>query len=292
MMDLGELLRHDDPAYALLNWWCAKLDFDIWFVNLICAAIFTWGLVRFARRQPNPWLAIVVAMPYLVLVVAMGYTRQAVAIGFVLAGLSIVDRAPLWRFGLYVVAATTFHKSAIILLPLVGLASSRNRLTTTALLLVIGAMLYYLLVADAIDRMMTNYLESGYSSEGAGIRIAMNLPPALLFLRYRHYFGLQPEQLKIWTNFSYASFGAVLLLFTLSSSAAVDRLSLYLIPLQLFVLSRMPNVFQDRSGPNRQVVAMVIIYSALIQFVWLNFAQHAEYWVPYKVFPIGQDEDA
>lgn len=48
--------------------------------------------MRFARSQPDPWLAVLVAVPYLVIVVAMGYSRQAVAIGILLAGLGRLER--------------------------------------------------------------------------------------------------------------------------------------------------------------------------------------------------------
>ena len=35
----------------------------------------------FVRRQPMPWLGLLVAIPYLVIVVGMGYSRQAIALG-------------------------------------------------------------------------------------------------------------------------------------------------------------------------------------------------------------------
>jgi hypothetical protein len=30
---------------------------------------------------------------------------------------------------------------------------------------------------------------------------------------------------------------------------------------------------------------LVIGYSALVLFTWLNFAVHAKYWVPYQLYP-------
>jgi len=75
-----------DPAYVLLNWVSWKLGAVIYGVNLVCACIFSFGLVLFCRAQPRPWLALCLSIPYLVIVVAMGYTRQAVSIGFLLPG--------------------------------------------------------------------------------------------------------------------------------------------------------------------------------------------------------------
>ena len=77
------------------------------------------------------------------------------------------------------------------------------------------------------------------------------------------------------------------LLFALPSSTAVDRLALYIIPLQLVVLSRVPDAFPSRDGGrNVQLLVTIILYSAAIQFVWLTFANHAEFWLPYQFYPL------
>jgi hypothetical protein len=287
--DFVEALSLGDPAFSLLNWAAGRAGLGLWAVNLVCGLIFSWGLVRFARRQTNPWLAILVSVPYLVIVVAMGYTRQGVAIGIVLAGLSVLSRTSIYRFGLYVLVAATFHKSAVIVLPLVALAASRNRAITLGAMAVLTILLFILLVRDSLDLLMTNYVDAEYSSQGAAIRVLMNLVPAVIFLVYQKRFGLSDLMLKVWRNFSLAALGTVFLFWVLASSTAVDRLALHLIPLQLFVLSRLPEAFLDRGKANSQLVLAVIAYSATIQFIWLNYATHAEYWLPYQIFPFADD---
>lgn len=126
---LGRLLAFGDPGYQLLSWGLRQLGAEIWALNLVCSLIFTWGLYRFAKAQPDPWLAFVVAVPYLIVVVAMGYTRQAVAIGILMAGLaSLKQGASIVRFAIYVAAAALFHKTAVMVLPLVIFSGRRNRL--------------------------------------------------------------------------------------------------------------------------------------------------------------------
>lgn len=278
-----------DPGYMLLNWLAGVLGAEIWFVNLVCGLVFSWGLVRFANRQPNPWLAIAVAVPYLVIVVAMGYARQAVAIGIILAALSELHRSSLLRFALYVICAAAFHKSAVIVIPLVALAATRQRITNVAMLALTGVLLYYLFVAEAVDQVMMNYVGAEYSSQGAAIRISMNLPPAIIFLFYGRRFKLPEQTYKLWRNFALGSFVALTFLIFTPSSAAVDRISLYLLPLQIFVFSRIPDVFRYRGGGNPQLVLAVLIYSALVQFVWLNYAEHSNYWLPYRLYPLIED---
>jgi hypothetical protein len=273
--------RTQEPAYSALNWVVGQMGFGMWLVNLVCAALFSWGLVKFARRQPNPWLVILIAVPYLIIVVAMGYTRQAVAIGFLLAGLCDIDRKAIWKFAFYLLAATAFHKSAIVVAPLVALTASRNRLVTAAILVVSSILVYYLFVQASVDTLLTNYVEAEYNSSGAAIRVLMNIPPALVFLVYQHRFGVGEQQRKVWRNFALASLVALAGLL-LTATTAVDRLALYLIPLQMFVLGRLPSVFPVRGRPNTQLVILLVIYSAAIQYVWLNHADNAWAWVPYR----------
>jgi hypothetical protein len=78
--------------------------------------------------------------------------------------------------------------------------------------------------------------------------------------------------------------GFVVLLFVSPSSTAVDRMGLYLIPIQLFVLSRLPDAFPIMSRGVNPATLAVILYSAAVQFVWLNFAAHARYWIPYQLY--------
>lgn len=275
----------DDPGYSFLNWLSNQLGLDIWAVNLVCASVFCWGLTLFCKQQPNPWLAFVVAIPYLVIVVAMGYSRQAVAIGLIMAAIVSWDQSRFVRFGCLILLAVTFHRTAVIAVPLIALSATKNRFVTGGTLLVFGWGLYSYFLSEDVDRFMTVYVEAGYESEGAAIRVAMNLVPALIFLAWRDRFGLTDSQKRMWVYFSLAAVGTLGLLAALPSSTAVDRIALYLIPIQLFVLSRLPQAFPDKNRTNAQLTMVVILYSAAIQFVWLNFANHAQYWVPYKFWP-------
>ena len=279
---LGEMIGRGDPAYQALNWGVAQLGSEIWVVNLICATVFTWGLLKFAKAQADPWLAMLVAIPYLVVVVAMGYTRQAVAIGIVMAGLAAFQRRPsTLKFAIYIAAAALFHKTAVVVLPVVMLASARNRLLNVLAGAVAFALLYDVLLATSVDRFVRVYVDAAYASQGAAVRVAMSLVPAALFLMFHRRLGFSVQEAKIWRLFSFVSFGFLVLLMVLASSTAFDRLALYTLPLQLAVLARVPGgLLAPRLG-----TMAVIGYSAAVLFVWLNYAVHSEYWLPYQLYP-------
>jgi hypothetical protein len=233
---------------------------------------------------------VVAAVPYLIIVVAMGYTRQAVAIGFILAGISQMrDRQSMLKFGFYVAAATAFHRSAIIILPLVALAATKNRVVMIGMGGLLAALLYYQFLDYDVDRLMRNYVTQNYDSQGALIRVGMNLPPAILFLLFQKRFVLSDFERKLWRNFALAAVGAFILLMLIESSTIVDRIALYLIPLQLVVFSRLPAAFPFKGRLNSQLTVLVIGYSALVQYVWLTYAAHAHYWIPYTFWPITSE---
>jgi hypothetical protein len=280
-VSLGQLLKYGDPAYQILNWAVQQFGLPIWVVNLICGAIFSWGLVRFCKVLPEPWLGFAVAIPYMVIVVGMGYTRQAVALGILMAGLASFHReASTLRFAAYVLAAALFHKTAVVAFPIVALAIPRNRFVNLLLVIATTYLLYGLFLGDSVEQFVEHYIKARYSSQGAGIRIAMTVFAALLLWALGRRLKLGENERRLWKNFSIASVAALLLLLVLPSSTAVDRISLYLMPLQIAVLARLPIAL---GSPVLGRVA-VLGYSALVEFVWLNYAQFADAWVPYRFY--------
>lgn len=274
-----------DPMFALFNWVAANLGFGVYFVNLLSAIFFSWGLLVFCRAQPRPWLALTVAVPYLITVVAMGYTRQGAAIGVAMLGMVALGRGSSLRFMLWIALAATFHKSAIILVPLAVLGSTQRRVLTLLWGATAGVTLYVLLLLESIDFLIHGYLENEYQSSGAAIRIAMNAFPGALFLLFRKRFHLSPEQRSFWTWMALSAFLLVMLLRVSPSSTAVDRVALYWIPMQLFVLSRLPDALGQRNRKNPVWVYAVVGYSAAVHFVWLVYADTAFAWLPYQFYP-------
>lgn len=279
------VFRSSDPAYYLLNWFGANIFGDIYFVNFICSLIFAFGLLTFCRNQPRPWLALLVSVPYLITVVAMGYTRQGVAIGLAMLAMVGLLEGNLRRFFIFITLATLFHKSAIILIPLAIFSGKKNRYFKVLGVTVIGILLYVLLLAEHVDSLTQNYLGTNYSSSGAAVRIAMNALPAVLFLIYKRKFYLEENTEKFWTWMSYGALFFIVLFFISSSSTAVDRVALYWIPIQLFVLSRLPDVLGKPGFKNAFWVSSVVLYSAAVLFVWLIFAIHSYAWLPYQFYP-------
>jgi hypothetical protein len=283
-LSFATAMERGDPGYQAINWAVAQFGYKVWVVNLICGAIFGVGLLRFCASQARPWLAFAIAIPYLVIVVAMGYTRQAVALGILMAGLARQARgASAINFAFYVAAAALFHSTAIVMFPLVAWSARGNRFVNAAIAISVGIMFYRMFLGDTMDRLITNYLDTAYSSQGALIRVSMNMLAAACFLFVGKRLGFSEHEYRIWRNFSLAAAVMMVLLAVLPSSTAVDRISLYLLPLQLAVIGRLPALNRRNSATT---VMAVLAYVIAVQFVWLNYAQFSEHWVPYRLFPM------
>jgi EpsG family len=277
----------NDPGFRLLEWLAIQAGWGMEGVNFMAAVVFSYGLVVFCRHLPRPWLALAVAVPYLVIILGMGYSRQGVALGCLMTGLVGLGRGRVMRFVVWTLLAASFHKSAVLLLPMAGLAASHGRLLTSVWVGVVVVAAYVLLLADSVGALQAGYLEAEYQSEGALIRLLMNALPAALLLWKRDRFVGGLEHKRLWFWFALSALLLVGLYFVSPSSTAVDRVGLYLLPLQLMVFSYLPEALGRQNGKgNGKWVLVVLGYYAAVAFVWLNFATHAFAWLPYRWYPL------
>lgn len=282
-MTFAEAAAMGDPGHYVLNMWASRIGGDVYLVNLVYATFFMWGTLVFCRRQPNPWLALLAAVPYMLIVVGMGYTRQSMALGFALIGLVALGEHRVRTFIVCVAIGALFHKSAVLLMPIAALAASRNRVLTGAIVLASALMLYYLLLVDTADDLWRNYVEEQMHSQGGLIRVLMNFVPAVILFLYRRQLVPDAQERKLWLWI--ATFALLCVPLVFMASTAVDRVALYFIPLQLFVFSRLPTLAGTVVGRTGLVLAIVAYY-ATVQYVWLNYATHSQYWTPYQFMPL------
>lgn len=287
LLPASRVLGSTDIGYAALMLVAGRLEAGMWLVNSCCALIMALGVMRFCLRQPNPALSFLVAIPYLIIVVGMGYTRQGVAIGILLAGLANASERSVVKLVLFVFAAALFHRTALLMLPLALAPIIRKNLLYALFGGLAFAILFIVLLRDQADTMITSYVDTDYKSGGAVIRVAMNLPPAVLALTLRRRLGFTPYQSDLWSVFALVALATLPLVLAASFSTAIDRLALFLIPLQIVILPRLPYIFGDRKALNAQLTLAVIGYSAAVQMVWLVFATHADCWVPYHSYIFG-----
>ena len=171
-----------DPGYNFLNWFGANIFGGIYLVNLICAGLFSWGLLEYCKFQRRPELALLTAVPYIIIVVGFGYTRQAVGLGMGMASLVALQNGRFLRFIVFIAFGMLFHKSLIIFLPFALFYKFKNRLIVASSVLIVLLVVFLVLLQEYINGLISAYIITNYDSSGAGIRGAMNALPAIIFL--------------------------------------------------------------------------------------------------------------
>lgn len=280
-VSLTDYLVGRDVGYYFINWLSASFGGGIYFVNLICGVIIVAGTVVLCRRQPLPWVALLVAVPYLLIVTAMGYSRQGAALGFIMFAIVALADQRAYRFMFLVSVGATFHKSALLMIPLVFLGKAKNAFVTWLIALLFGGLLFLLLLAEHYSMIWQRYVESGMESEGGSIRVLMNAVPAVFILFFRETL-LKDEERRVWVWIAVASLACVPLVNL--ASTAVDRMALYFMPMQLLVFSRIHRLVSGAQLKTAVVVGVILVYGAVLWF-WLNFASNSSSWLPYQFAP-------
>lgn len=175
---------------------------------------------------------------------------------------------------------------------------------------VVAAVAYSVLLAKDVESLYANYVDAGLQSEGALVRLLMNAAPAAVLLILRSRFQFDEFEKRLWMLFAMISLALLGAFYVTSASTALDRLALYMIPLQLAVFANVPYIF-ERSDKEQDVltsdnsylqqnfemppvgsanavfiIAVVLLYYGSIQFVWLNFGANSMWWLPYRFYPL------
>ena len=276
-------LQYGDQAFTFMMWLLTKLGLGIYGINALCSMLLSAGVIAVARRTPNPWLGLAASVPYLLIVVGLGYIRQGAAIGLILLCINaFVDRR--WFIGsLLIILAMFFHVAAIVAAPIIGLALGRREPIAFAIIIIASiAVFVYVLTGDRLDTFQAGYIERAYSSGGAGIRLIQNLVPSLFFLFRAGKLGLEPRERAIWTSFALASLICWAAYFVSPSSTAVDRVGLFFSPIQVFAFGYFMRLFDGDFRSRLLLTAIADFYCVVVLYVWLNYATHSQFWVPYR----------
>ena len=275
-------LKNNDPAFTVLARMSNYVGWNIYGVNAGCGVLFLYGLLRFVRTLPDPWLAIAAAVPYMIIVIAMGYIRQGVSIGFILLALIDLDRKAYGWLLAHLAAALLFHIAAVCVFPFIALAVLRKQPAAVLLLGIVGALAYFFLLRDRFTGFYNGYVASQYDSSGALVRLLMNAVPAVVFLALRRRFPLDGGVKVFWTAVSWLCLAMVPLLLASSSSTWIDRVGLFFSPIQLVVFGYIGSVFAEHPREQRVATFLSIGFYGAVMFVWLNYATNAIAWLPYR----------
>lgn len=269
----------NDIGYMTLDWIFARAGLQIWSTNLVCAAILATGAALLASTLKYSNLFMLSAVPYLIIVVGMGYSRQSAAIGMVCIATYFMlnnRRAPALAFALL---SLVFHKSAAFGILPVLLTFGKSPWVTFGMSIVGIPLLIYSIVLETMEYVQSHFLSGAFQSAGAYIRIAQIFLCGLWF--FALLFKREPQNrqrfLKVLGVLAVLSMPALIVS---PSDTLVDRLALYLLPFQCYVLARTPEIFMPGSNRTMAYAAMICVNLAIF-VVWMTSADNLHNWLPY-----------
>lgn len=267
-----------EPGFFLINKLSQVLGWGLHGVNAIGAALFLFGIHRYATRTANAWLATAAVVPFLVFIISMSGVRQAAALGVIFALLADWDKAGVVRKLVVIGLAATIHNSALFMLVFVLWGGSRYpwlRIVLGSLALLVG--IYLLVRSGATDVYAQRYLVTNVESGGAIYHVALSSFPAVLYLVFRRQITAHG-----WANplVFLASLVAIALLpLVFVSSTGTSRLALYLSFVQMWVFP----AFVAAHG-KRWVGAtwICVLYFLTVFLVYFMLGTHASAYIPYE----------
>jgi hypothetical protein len=270
---------NNDFGYVMLNYYVYLLDADIYLVNLICALIFIYGVWRFSFLQNNPWLSIIISLPFLTYIVAMGYTRQSVSVGFIFAAVANLQQGRKTWFWVDVLLAVIFYKLSVLFLFIGIFQSSKFSYSFKVTFSLIVAIIAALVMRENIDFWIYSYITNQHmTSHGAIPRVLLNLIPALIFLLYKDKLCFHENVKNLFFIMSLSILVTAPFVFWFSTP--IDRLQIFLMPVQLAVFSNLSYLVKQVYLKQAIVFSIVVGYTTVF-FIWFNFAKTVRKWIPY-----------
>jgi EpsG family len=276
--DWDDVFTISEPSFFLLIKLSDEWGLGLHGVMFVCAFFFLYGLISYATRTEEPWLALAVVMPYLVFVIGMSGIRQAAAIGI---GYYMLAHRKEWHVGILIALigfAASFHSSAVVFFLFLLLEGHGNKYVRAAAVMAVA---YYLVTklgdSDTFNRYKSGYVETNMLSGGAYAHVMLTAFPAALYLLFRkRIVRVLGEDKTVHA----ASWLAVLgLPMVAVSSTGTDRLVLYFSFVQMMVY---PALIKSLPAYKREIKWAAVLLALTIFLVYFMFGEHAQYFLPYK----------
>ncbi len=136
------------------------------------------------------------------------------------------------------------------------------------------------------ETFMQNYVGSSrYESQGAFVRSDERCGRGAFLLFYRRWKAIWQDA-DIWRVLSLVAIALIPMTFV--ASTAVDRIGLYLLPLQLVVFGRLPSLMRGMALQHATVAGVIFVYAVSFG-VWQHLGQFAAgLWLPNSSLLFGQ----
>ena len=274
-----------EPLSYLLFWLSQTSGNEVYISNIVAALIVMTGVFSFARRAPNPWLAVVAATPYFIIVMGMSGVRQAMAAGVILFLFSRWERYSLLKRGGYILVSALFHTSALVnaifLIIKLNIAMRYKLVLGTVIFLItLYLSLEVSMYSENMLRYQQRYIEDSFVIESIGslYHITMIAIPAILGFIFKRRILAHMHNSALLHFGLYAALSLFLLNFISTTVASRLTVYLYFVPMMVY-----PAIVASMSKRTQLAGAfLVVAVHMLILLGWFSLANVSFTYIPYK----------
>ncbi|MFN4113029.1 MAG: EpsG family protein [Sphingomonadaceae bacterium] len=277
-LSLYDAMRSVEPGFVLLMRGVQSLGLGLIVVIATGAAVVMVGLLMFSKQSAKPWLALVLAIQPIVIFMGMGFLRQGIALGFAMMAMALMLQARTILPFMLLLIAISFHRSAIIFIP-IYIAFLAGGYLRPGWVLALGLGLFFALVAGvmAIPIIRWEVLHHNHA-HGAVVRASITLAVFCIFLARQRLWTCETERRLLLATVPIALFS---ILAAYAFSAFGDRLLYYTVPAQILILTRACDLVPP--GGRRVTAAGLGIASFALFALWMTFsAKSADLHQPYR----------
>tara|TARA_Y100000590_G_scaffold469783_1_gene659706 strand:- start:2011 stop:3084 length:1074 start_codon:yes stop_codon:yes gene_type:complete len=270
-----------DYLYNFLNYIISRFFGGIYIVNLVLASLLVFSIYLYSSLLPVRFLSLLICFPYIFTVVGMGFTRQGLALSFMLIALYFFQKNKYFVYIFYSLLSIFSHKSVIIILAL-NLFNFNKYIFSRIIFSIILFLIIYFFVKDDLTRLYFYYVGEGVhlNSKGSVFRNIFNSIPVLIFIILFNRFLkiMSDEEKSIYVFFSI--YQIICLIFSFYVSTFADRMTIFSIPIQLFVFSNLSLLFDKKY---KLIINSSILFLYNVYFlVWAFFGQYSIVWFNYR----------
>lgn len=206
--------------------------------------------------------------------------RQAIAYSIIWISLKYIKERKLLKFIILILIAISFHKTAIIFLPVYFLAN--KKITVKYVSIFASASLVTFVFRTQIIDLIKRFIYSNYtmSQSYGGYKLLLLLIMIFagsLYILYKKNNNEEQEQNRIWLNMLLIG----ILVQTLASiEGNIARLTMYF---EYAIIFLIPNIIEEIDDRKVKIFLKCIVYTLLTVYFIISIQSSTSY-IPYKMF--------
>ncbi len=272
------IISFNEPGYRLICM-VSKWIYDSPITMFtICAILTIVPIIIVTYKESDNFALAIVLYILLVWDSSFGAIRQAIASAFIVLGLPYIKQKKFFKYCLCVIVASTFHFTALIMLPVYFVIAKRTSFINTLIVIVVSLILLY--SYDFIFEVLNIYkdkdiTEYSYMTTQVNIfRILVAFAPILLFV-------FVPKDKSTTTTLEGNSVSLIdismnivlvnaALMFAMMNSAYFARAGIYTIAFFPIAISEIIKKY------DKKTYAVIVVVMVMMYFIYWLYGIHAQ----------------